>query len=171
MPTLNLPSLTINSFRTRRTITHLHLRAGRLLGAPASRRHNQFQSAPRARGDQVMVVEWADSRCFNPRPALARGATADGLVLSIGRHVSIRAPRTRAGRPCPESKRLSFHRVSIRAPRTRAGRQMLISGECTQRDVSIRAPRTCAGRQCDKPMFYFPPEFQSAPRARARGDV
>ena len=85
-------------------------------------------------------------RGFNPRPAHARGATFSLFVLLRGVYVSIRAPRTRAGRLPYDNQPAHASDVSIRAPRTRAGRQ------------SPPAPTISATA------------FQSAPRARARGD-
>ena len=60
-----------------------------------------FQSAPRAlaRGDAVSPACIHLPACFNPRPAHSRGATLLREIREAVRRVSIRAPRTRAGRP------------------------------------------------------------------------
>src|SRR6266700_3724740 len=85
--------------------------------------------------------------------------------------VSIRAPRTCAGRLIADSPERAPANVSIRAPRTRAGRRVRGCHHSRQQVVSIRAPRTRAGRLTvitGRPRLNL---FQSAPRARARGDI
>ena len=84
--------------------------------------------------------------------------------------VSIRAPRARAGRHLNTGQSPSFVRVSIRAPRARAGRLGGIRPRHSPGLVSIRAPRARAGRPLTSGSFAYPAVFQSAPRARARGD-
>ena len=197
-------------------------RAGRP-GAEASIvSKSRFQSAPRARarGDRSSTASAQRSICFNPRPAHARGATSQQLIRYDASSVSIRAPRTRAGRPvskhhpgsgakrfqsaprarargdifiCCEHRTLgmfqsaprarargdrrmgtefpSVNRVSIRAPRTRAGRRRTRAMNPSIQQVSIRAPRTRAGRPVKGSDLARWPAFQSAPRARARGDL
>src|SRR5207247_92594 len=105
-----------------------------------------------------------------PRPAFARGATPFTLVVEIAGDVSIRAPRSHAGRRCPGAPlpklrcfnprpafaRGATHRaafitspvqVSIRAPRSHAGRRAdARSAQIGRPEVSIRAPRSHAGR-------------------------
>ncbi len=156
--------------------------------------------------------------CFNPRPAHARGATrAVGAPGRQGR-VSIRAPRTRAGRPgytvtqiddilfqsAPRARaRGDKDRHGLRAaprgfnPRPAHARGATLEGRglqpllggfnprpahargattptafCPRSSVvSIRAPRTRAGRQIDVWTSRRSSAFQSAPRARARGDA
>jgi len=67
---------------------------------------SQFQSAPRApaRGDRKFSAPWATSSCFNPRPAHPRGATRRWTLKAQSMIVSIRAPRTRAGRLLAEQR-------------------------------------------------------------------
>ncbi len=179
-----------------------------------------FQSAPRARarGDRSVRALHAKPSGFNPRPAHARGATHRFGRQSDRARVSIRAPRTRAGRRQTTSTKTALRPVSIRAPRTRAGRQHSLElslclnefqsaprararGDAFAANtghgwasfnprpahargatfvvgvvggfdlVSIRAPRTRAGRPCSPQRTRCGSWFQSAPRARARGDV
>ncbi len=107
---------------------------------------------------------------FNPRPAHARGATSDLMRAKRCSCVSIRAPRTRAGRLWPGSLLAVMVGVSIRAPRTRAGRPLYATSGGGWYMVSIRAPRTRAGRLGASATSAKYCVFQSAPRARARGD-
>jgi len=63
--------------------------------------HKGFQSAPRVRtrGDRLRPRIRDDGPVrFNPRPAFARGATGSSLQASRWGIVSIRAPRSHAGR-------------------------------------------------------------------------
>ncbi len=146
-------------------------RAGRRHRAFTPVRFSRFQSAPRAhaRGDESGVTKQLSLRCFNPRPALTRGATLEiGGLLAAG-IVSIRAPRSRAGRPSTAGFCLGANLfqsaprahargdvsgqlpvvsgcVSIRAPRSRAGRPSRHAGRFDAINVSIRAPRSRAGR-------------------------
>src|SRR2546427_85003 len=107
-----------------------------------------FQSAPRARarGDTTGVLRGPWRPGFNPRPALARGATKTRRVCNL------------------------LFRVSIRAPRSRAGRLGRGLGLAAAEVVSIRAPRSRAGRHHALALRNLEKQFQSAPRARARGD-
>ena len=59
---------------------------------------------------------------FNPRPALSRGAMQMRAFKHNGKIVSIRAPRSRAGRFGSSELIIPWFDVSIRAPRSRAGR-------------------------------------------------
>ena len=132
-----------------------------------------FQSAPRApaRGDCRRPGLRDRQRCFNPRPAHPRGATWDEYQQHRHIWVSIRAPRTRAGRPARALTVPQDLRVSIRAPRTRAGRPTIT---CTTSPASTfqSAPRAPARGDS---YFNWPDvilfQFQSAPRAPARGDI
>ncbi len=155
-----------------------------------------FQSAPRAcaRGDRAVSRPVARSRCFNPRPALARGATNPRRPLPGPRCVSIRAPRLRAGRlrrvhagvgaslfqsaprACArgdEARDTADHRRAQfqSAPRACArGDAMPAHSASWATQVSIRAPRLRAGRPTTAAAPAHPLPFQSAPRACARGD-
>jgi len=107
-----------------------------------------FQSAPRAR---------------------ARGDTN-----SLGAQIHLTgfqsAPRARARGDLANLPGYDDELVSIRAPRTRAGRQNPLRARDLVRVVSIRAPRTRAGRPGGSGLTATALKFQSAPRARARGD-
>ena len=172
-------------------------RAGRQATVTPPTTTSEFQSAPRARarGDDKEKPAVAVLLCFNPRPAHARGATGykSRLGRSIG--VSIRAPRTRAGRRLGSNRERRKRPVSIRAPRTRAGRHTLIQttgvGNLFQSAPRARArgDQLCAQNITNLYVFQSAPrarargdggtynivncriEFQSAPRARARGDL
>ena len=124
-------------------------RAGRPLRPDVAVGFNQFQSAPRARarGDHERGARHAERQCFNPRPALARGATVLGGHHDRTTRVSIRAPRSRAGRPVITSVPATATLFQS-APRARA-----------RGDYPLKA--TADGLA----------KFQSAPRARARGDL
>ena len=109
--------------------------------------------------------------CFNPRPALARGATGKDGPAGPGFEVSIRAPRSRAGRPDMIEQLKGYFGVSIRAPRSRAGRRGGRGRACGAW-VFQSAPRARArGDGNAAPAAAQQVEFQSAPRARARGDA
>ena len=149
-------------------------RAGRHSYARYERLFDGFQSAPRAlaRGDRDQGSKEPVRGRFNPRPAHSRGATPQERVRACpGVVVSIRAPRTRAGRPGGARDRHAAGHVSIRAPRTRAGRLLLLGLVVGSVRVSIRAPRTRAGRPSSSTRTPRRPRFQSAPRALARGDT
>ncbi len=60
---------------------------------------------------------------FNPRPALASGATLKKEIFVVMKQVSIRAPLLRAGRRLNGWRGCWTPSVSIRAPLLRAGRQ------------------------------------------------
>src|SRR5439155_425834 len=64
------------------------------------RDHETFQSAPRVRtrGDVGNDFKLVHGQCFNPRPAFARGATQRQIFQGMDLGVSIRAPRSHAGR-------------------------------------------------------------------------
>ena len=155
---------------------------------------------------------------FNPRPAFFCGATSHTnryhlsrlfqsapRVLLRGdrreagkRHVetvSIRAPRSSAGRPQTAFNLLTTLQVSIRAPRSSAGRHCIRrqqSDDCQRFNprpaffcgattllaacglatgVSIRAPRSSAGRHPNPDVVAAAQWFQSAPRVLLRGDA
>ena len=82
----------------------------------------------------------------------------------------IHAPRTCAGRPGYVRSVQYVRSVSIRAPHTRAGRRHAAGPQRAHEGVSIRAPRTRAGRPGMVWIYTTLDVFQSAPRARARGD-
>ncbi len=65
-----------------------------------------FQSAPRdcSRGDLRLLRCIACNGGFNPRPAIARGATRIRLPRVLVFLVSIRAPRLLAGRPLNDQR-------------------------------------------------------------------
>jgi len=131
-----------------------------------------FQSAPRARarGDCAGVSIPFRGFAFQSAPrARARGDQVQGRE-SPGTGVSIRAPRSRAGRRGDDPFRLEMNLVSIRAPRSRAGRRRPNDCGVGSGMVSIRAPRSRAGRLKSAPESGRCAMFQSAPRARARGD-
>ena len=67
----------------------------------AMRGGDQFQSAPRVllRGDRSSRQQGCSIRGFNPRPAFFCGATRSRSGKHQDRYVSIRAPRSSAGRP------------------------------------------------------------------------
>jgi len=109
---------------------------------------------------------------FNPRPALARGATRAELARCAGDvGVSIRAPRSRAGRRRTTRKTLAVSGFQS-APRARARGDSPRERKRTTPTTFQSAPRARARGdarhpgQCDVPL-----RFQSAPRARARGDA
>jgi len=87
------------------------LLTGRLHEDTSVRLTEPFQSAPRdcSRGDVVMRIMPLRGRCFNPRPAIAHGATPGWITSLRLIKVSIRAPRLLTGRPW-------------RSPRTNASR-------------------------------------------------
>src|SRR5206468_9146075 len=60
--------------------------------------------------------------------------------------------------------------VSIRAPRSHAGRRMHRRHATRKGRVSIRAPRSHAGRHFLLGPVWITRKFQSAPRVRTRGD-
>ena len=148
----------------------------------------------RGRGaTQDSSVQSVKRKGFNPRPARGRGATTDDGACGHRDSVSIRAPRAGAGRLVPWSaqwKGVGFQsaprarargdaasrtlrrgkQVSIRAPRAGAGRPWRTRCRMIAQQVSIRAPRAGAGRQRQGHLTTVPCMFQSAPRARARGD-
>jgi len=117
-----------------------------------------------------------------------------GLDLPDDMHVSIRAPRIRTGRQHartrmrPPSQFQSAPRafargdamtrafilngitVSIRAPRIRTGRHQKPRPDSARIAVSIRAPRIRTGRHPREVFRVAIVQFQSAPRAFARGD-
>ena len=133
----------------------------------------KFQSAPRApaRGDVPLFSAKLCPALFQSAPrAPARG---DQLLFEYPRRyivVSIRAPRTRAGRLYNPGTIYAMYDVSIRAPRTRAGRHENKNRTPDTVSVSIRAPRTRAGRHFAVHGDEIYESFQSAPRAPARGD-
>src|SRR5207249_968427 len=101
----------------------------------------------------------------------ARGATADGFLLALAHRVSIRAPRSHAGRPRSRGEARGDVVVSIRAPRSHAGRPATLTRVEYMIDVSIRAPRSHAGRPWHELDMLGDVKFQSAPRVRTRGDL
>ena len=108
--------------------------------------------------------------------------------------VSIRAPRSSAGRQNATDDEYRVIAVSIRAPRSSAGRRSFSSvsraslcfnprpaffcgatgrggARGTESEVSIRAPRSSAGRPGPQRSTTTSMQFQSAPRVLLRGDV
>ncbi len=112
---------------------------------------NAFQSAPRAhaRGDAITSRFQRLSNCFNPRPALTRGATLDQGVHSTVGVVSIRAPRSRAGRLDPGAIRTTQFSFQS-APRAHA------RGDCGP-----------ANRQRRKPLLPHLREHSDSSRVRS----
>ena len=102
-----------------------------------------FQSAPRApaRGDTSLSTETKFMSRFNPRPAHPRGATFQSHVnAGISYFVSIRAPRTRAGRLrcCQQAAPQSFN---IPFPRTGRVFARLRHFNCQRTIESVSQPR------------------------------
>ncbi len=107
--------------------------------------------------------------CFNPRPALASGATNAPWVFSLRLQVSIRAPLSRAGRRATHGLN-SREPVFQSAPRSRERGDKRIDEGSKLLGVSIRAPLSRAGRQRFSRHTFGSSVFQSAPRSRERGD-
>ncbi len=130
--------------------------------------------------------------CFNPLPALPRGETLVGLANNQRQRVSIRSPRCRGEKRCPDDRAAQLPRVSIRSPRCRgekphfqpgnrhwkkfqsaprvaAGRNTLIVGQEHDRlVVSIRSPRCRGEKPARAPSSVkVVGVFQSAPRVAA----
>ena len=110
-----------------------------------------FQSAPRPRGRGDMsefTMPTGDPAGFNPRPALAGGATNTPSAAASPATTFQSAPRPRGrGDSGPAAAANPPPSVSIRAPPSRAG----------------RPKRSCRPSS--------PTWFQSAPRPRGRGDI
>ena len=109
--------------------------------------------------------------CFNPRPALASGATTPKMETSTKTSVSIRAPLLRAGRPERVFADDRLKRVSIRAPLLRAGRQF--QEVLDVRDCGFN-PRPALASGATKKTGVKNSQiitFQSAPRSCERGDT
>ena len=123
--------------------------AGRQCGFICSVLINLFQSAPRARarGDPADAGGQAEILRFNPRPARGRGAT--------------------------QQRRFQRSETSGFNPRPARGRGATTGGggKTGSGRVSIRAPRAGAGRPGRVWFRARRCPFQSAPRARARGDL
>jgi len=125
-------------------------RAGRrLVHLDSPHQSAKFQSAPRARarGDSSLMSLVKSRPSFNPRPAHARGATLNG------------------------ERRKRIHRSFNPRPAHARGATCGLAEIQRTDDVSIRAPRTRAGRQRRNWFLKLVFMFQSAPRARARGDI
>ncbi len=136
-------------------------------------RKRRFQSAPRAcaRGDWVLDTGDEYSPCFNPRPALARGATpghqrARRGQISFNPRPALARGATRASRGRANTRSGFNPRPALARGATSRPTAMPAS-HC----VSIRAPRLRAGRPLSAPMSPPSLRFQSAPRACARGDA
>ena len=132
--------------------------------------------------------------CFNPRPAIARGATPPASGPCGRLVVSIRAPRLLAGRPDEPGQHQAFGLFQS-APRDCSRGDRWISagaadsasfnprpaiargatanrhGSVRRGIVSIRAPRLLAGRLNKGMLINSLMLFQSAPRDCSRGDV
>jgi len=156
----------------------------------------QFQSAPRdcSRGDSAPCNGIPRPTSFNPRPAIAHGATGDDVVCITQSLVSIRAPRLLTGRRVCFGEKVGVSLVSIRAPRLLTGRlncrsrsaiRLLFQSaprDCSRGDlkmqalgikhevVSIRAPQLLTGRLASSSSNRRFQGFQSAPRNCSRGD-
>ena len=106
------------------------------------------------------------------RPALARGATSEPGGFADVRGVSIRAPRSRAGRPAQSPILQPDPRQFQSAPRARARGDLDLFSGIGGFALFQSAPRA---RARGDPITTPPPRprsrFQSAPRARARGDL
>ena len=132
----------------------------------------KFQSAPRARarGDSTSLCRvngWMKFQSAPRAPARGDFLLTDSFTV---RNVSIRAPRTRAGRLFVDR---FFHRpkrFNPRPARARGATKGTIRRR-PRRGVSIRAPRARAGRLAALLQVSRVTLFQSAPRARARGDL
>ncbi len=131
-----------------------------------------FQSAPRAhaRGDVLQCSSTSTWHCFNPRPALTRGATRTNDNTKTPRQSFNPRPALTRGATAVSWCVAPVVVVSIRAPRSRAGRPGLRPSQPLGLSVSIRAPRSRAGRPTAFSHADFAWLFQSAPRAHARGD-
>ena len=148
------------------------LRAGRRTARPATHGSRTFQSAPRSceRGDTTPPAARRALGSFNPRPALASGATSFNSSICRLSAQFQSAPRscergdTLKAAPVDGSKGFNprpalasgatpyvinvaaVGRVSIRAPLLRAGRRSPEARQCARDSVSIRAPLLRAGR-------------------------
>ena len=117
-----------------------------------------------------MVVPIQSPR-FNPRPAFFCGATIYHHIPALLTFVSIRAPRSSAGRRFAaihlRVSTLSFNpRPAFFCGATwRSGRPEIYQ------TVSIRAPRSSAGRPTGIQVLIGATAFQSAPRVLLRGDA
>ncbi len=108
---------------------------------------------------------------FNPRPALASGATRPPNRPSVRKIVSIRAPLSRAGRPIATKTCPTVEVVSIRAPLSRAGRRV-VPTVAAPVIVFQSAPRSRErGDDANTVGVTHSIAFQSAPRSRERGDI
>src|SRR5437870_5601314 len=107
---------------------------------------------------------------FNPRPAFARGATPFPGACDRTCYSFNPRPAFARGATLREIGREHLGQVSIRAPRSHAGRPTSPVTVTTFLDVSIRAPRSHAGRRGTGGLLKCLIGFQSAPRVRTRGD-
>src|ERR1017187_1244940 len=159
---------------------------------------SKFQSAPRVllRGDASnRGARRGLGRSFNPRPAFFCGATisptnsaiyytfqsaprvllrGDGVVKEqrlVRVEVSIRAPRSSAGRPGRPGRLPHCYGGFNPRPAFFCGATLWRARLPDPQQVSIRAPRSSAGRRL-KPGCKAGPraEFQSAPPVLLRGD-
>src|SRR5213080_3750562 len=131
-----------------------------------------FQSAPRVRtrGDQDPEEGRRGLRSFNPRPAFARGATRWMRELP---HFTLGfnpRPAFARGATYGDGDGSGYGDVSIRAPRSHAGR--LAAGLAAGRDHEFQsAPRVrTRGDAHGRALCPDRGGFQSAPRVRTRGD-
>jgi len=107
---------------------------------------------------------------FNPRPAIAHGATWPGRRRPYSPEVSIRAPQLLTGRlECPCCF-VHYCDVSIRAPQLLTGRRVSMWIHGLRCLVSIRAPQLLTGRPTTATAMIKVVTFQSAPRNCSRGD-
>jgi len=138
------------------------------------------------------------SRCalsFNPRRVLTHAATGPVLERAGGYEVSIRAACSRTRRHFKPGEHLHYFNVSIRAACSRTRRQIKVSKQGGVQLVSIRAACSRTRRRSLQPIWGFryrvsiraacsrtrrrglfqlkviANQFQSAPRAHARGDT
>ena len=131
-----------------------------------------FQSAPRVllRGDVGIVTSLGMVPCFNPRPAFFCGATVEPRGSRSTHAVSIRAPRSSAGRRGRLDRRAGARKVSIRAPRSSAGRRSRSHRRALRTCFNPRPAFFCGATQQYSPK-YQRNVFQSAPRVLLRGDA
>jgi len=132
----------------------------------------QFQSAPRdcSRGDFFNLMVRREKGGFNPRPAIAHGATKQAEIL-----VEIMSgfnPRPAIAHGA--TKAFSFNSSGSTGfnprPAIAHGATSCHRPNCYLSPVSIRAPRLLTGRLTATVKGAVITEFQSAPRDCSRGD-
>ena len=113
---------------------------------------SRFQSARRAlaRRDLLRPLSSVPRACFNPRAALSRDATQPQSYFVSYADVSIRAPRSRATRPCDSAGHRSWLCFNPRAALSRDA-TFREDGRAQILPVLIRAPRSRATRRSSEP--------------------